>query len=145
MDFTNHGRLHLGSKPKIFSFAKGLRKDSTGAEEILWKQIRNKRILGYKFRRQHPLNKYIADFYCHEANLVIELDGEIHNDTKEYDANRTNALNEFGIKVIRFTNEEILENLNSVIAAIHFELQNHLFNRPNSVIEDISASQVSDI
>lgn len=73
-----------------------------------------------KFRRQHPINIFIVDFYCHEYKLVIEIDGEIHFESKvkEYDIRRTKELQKFGITIVRFTNEEILFNLDVVIFEI---------------------------
>ena len=90
-DLNNNNRLNLGSNGKIFSNAMELRRTMTEAEIILWNELRNKKLNGYKFRRQHPIKNYVADFYCHEARLVVEVDGEIHKDesTKEYDEKRT--------------------------------------------------------
>jgi len=87
--------------------------------------LRNRKILGFKFRRQHPLDKYIADFYSHEAKLIIEIDGGIHNqlDSIEYDKNRSYELEELGIKVLRFTNEEVNESLGMVLDVIRGNLQ----------------------
>jgi very-short-patch-repair endonuclease len=79
MDFKNSGILNLGAKNKDFVNAKVLRKTMTDAEILLWKALRNRRLNGFKFRRQHPIKGFIADFYCHEARLVIEVDGEIHD------------------------------------------------------------------
>jgi len=117
--------LFKGANHKLFEFSKILRKTQTDAEIIIWQCIRNRNILGFKFRRQHPLDKYIADFYCHEAKLIIEIDGGIHNqvDNKEYDKNRSLELHELGINVIRFTNEEVNENLEKVLNVIRGVLQ----------------------
>ncbi|WP_410477223.1 endonuclease domain-containing protein [Pedobacter jeongneungensis] len=81
--------------------------------------------MNFKFRRQHPVHKFIADFYCHEAKLIIEIDGEIHNNSEnqQYDQNRTNELMEIGITVIPFTNEDVNNNLDEVIKVI----KSHLF------------------
>ena len=72
---------------------------------------------GFKFRRQHPIDVYIADFYCHEAKLIVELDGGIHNkpENKEYDQGRTNKLNELEIRVVRFKNEDVVNNMDWVL------------------------------
>ena len=112
--------LFKGANPKLFEFSKALRKTQTDAEEIVWQSLRNRKILDFKFRRQHPLDRYIADFYCHEAKLVIEIDGGIHNRTEnmEYDEGRNYALAEIGITVMRFTNAEIKENLEKVLGEI---------------------------
>jgi very-short-patch-repair endonuclease len=97
-------KLHRGATGEIFNFARTLRKDQTEAERILWEYLESKRLSGYKFRRQHPIKNYIADFYCHEARLVIEVDGEIHMapDQQVYDEGRTYDLKEVGVSVIRF-------------------------------------------
>ena len=83
--------LTWAAKPGIFENAKELRKSMTEAEEILWKHLRNNKLNELKFRRQHPLDIFIADFYCHQKKLIIELDGGIHDtlDQKEYDEGRT--------------------------------------------------------
>jgi len=124
-DLNNNNRLNLGSNGKIFSNAMELRRTMTEAEIILWNELRNKKLNGYKFRRQHPIKNYVADFYCHEARLVVEVDGEIHKDesTKEYDEKRTHDLKEFGIKVIRFANKDILNTIDEVLFKISMEIQ----------------------
>jgi very-short-patch-repair endonuclease len=122
----NYGEdLFKGANGKLFEFSKVLRKAGTETEDILWQCLRNRKILGFKFRRQHPLDKYIADFYCYEAKLVIEVDGEIHNklENKEYDKGRSYELKEHGITVIRFTNEEVNDHLDMVLNVIKGYLQ----------------------
>ena len=95
-----------------------LRKNMTAAETFLWSKIRMKQLKGYWFYRQKPVGNFIADFYCHKAKLVIELDGEIHNQQKEYDLGREAEMEKYGIKIIRFTNDEVFNELNSVIEKI---------------------------
>jgi len=114
---TKEFLLHLNAKDIIFSRALSLRKKMTVSERLLWDKIRNRRINGLKFRRQHPIHLYIADFYCHEKKLIIEIDGVIHksDEIKENDQNRSAELDRLGISVIRFTNEEILGNIDQVI------------------------------
>ena len=109
-----------GASPNIFSNAKKLRANSTEAEVKLWIAVKDNQIEGYKFRRQHPLSIYIADFYCHALKLVIEIDGGYHltEEQKLLDAKRTNDIELQGLKVIRFTNEEILMHLPEVIDKI---------------------------
>lgn len=99
---------------------KKLRKSLTPAEAFLWNQLKAKKFEGRKFRRQHGINQYIVDFYCAEEQLVIELDGEVHNtsNAQEYDEKRTTALTSLGIKVIRFENKMVFENLTSVLRGI---------------------------
>jgi len=97
------------------TFAKQLRLNTTDAESILWYNLRNRRFLGNKFRRQMPVGKYIVDFVCLEKMLIIELDGGQHAEAVEYDLMRTKALNKRGYKVIRFWNDEVLTNLYGVL------------------------------
>ena len=94
-----------------------LRKSSTPHETILWSRIR-KNQLGLKFRRQHSIGKYIVDFYCPEKNLVIELDGWQHKEQIEYDNERSKFLESLNLKIIRFWNNDINNNLDSVILEI---------------------------
>lgn len=112
--------LHLSAHKSTMQNAHDLRMDLTKAEKILWEALRNRRLNNCKFRRQHALENYVADFYCHEAKLVIELDGGIHGEQeqKEYDRDRTSVLKEYGIKVIRFKNEEVVSNLEVVLDKI---------------------------
>ncbi|MDR8393903.1 endonuclease domain-containing protein [Aliifodinibius sp. S!AR15-10] len=112
-------RMFYGAPPYIFEKARELRKSMTKAETKLWNQL-NKKQLGYKFRRQHPISEFIADFYCHSSKLVIEVDGGIHSkkEHQEYDIKRSNKLNRFGITVIRFKNQEILRNVQTVLKRI---------------------------
>src|SRR4030095_8695699 len=86
-----HANLHQTARPSTFGHAKELRRKSTEAEEKLWSLLRNRQLKGKKFRRQHPILHYVADFYCHECKLVIELDGNFHRkkEVKEYDQWRT--------------------------------------------------------
>ncbi|MBT7143347.1 MAG: endonuclease domain-containing protein, partial [Bacteroidetes bacterium] len=97
-----------------------LRKHMTKAELILWEELRNKKLLGLKFRRQHPISRFIADFYRHKHKLVIELDGEIHlkNDVAINDKKREDEIKSLGITVLRFKNNEIINHLESVLQQI---------------------------
>jgi very-short-patch-repair endonuclease len=115
-----------GAKPSGFEKAKKLRSRETVAEKRLWECLKENKLLGFRFKRQHPIADYIADFYCHRARLVVELDGDYHQNQIEYDNNRTAVMNEFGLKVIRFKNEEVLTNINSVTERILFELKSGL-------------------
>ena len=112
--------LHLGAVSKTYDKAGALRKSLTPAEEKLWEAIRNRKLNGFKFRRQHPLKQFIADFYCHEKKLIIELDGEIHQNpgNSEYDEGRTFELERFGLTVLRFNNDEVLKSLDKVLEKI---------------------------
>lgn len=100
--------------------ARELRQVETETEKIMWESLRGKRLNGLKFRRQHPYEHYILDFFCVEHQLVVELDGSVHDvvDQAAYDEERTKFLNEHGLRVIRFRNEEIKKNLASVLQRI---------------------------
>ncbi|MBT6685924.1 MAG: endonuclease domain-containing protein [Bacteroidetes bacterium] len=112
--------MYYGSNFFTFQKAEELRKHMTKAELILWKELRNKKLLGLKFRRQHPISRFIADFYCHKHKLVIELDGEIHlkNDVAINDKKREDEIKSLGITVLRFKNNEIINHLESVLQQI---------------------------
>jgi len=107
------------------NLSRELRKKSTTSENKLWKSLRNKYFNNIKFRRQHPIffdyegkeTFYIADFYCHEKNLIIEIDGGYHNssDQKQRDKKRTHIINMLGLKVIRFKNYEVENNLDDIL------------------------------
>ena len=105
------------SNPKIKHRAIQLRKDSTPAEHKLWSRIRNDQ-LGVTFRRQHAIGNYVPDFCCPKAKLIIELDGSQHLEQEEYDEERTKYLNSLGYKVIRFWNNDVMNNIDGVILAI---------------------------
>jgi len=123
----------LKPSPKIIQAARDLRKRQTQAEKILWNILRDRQFKNFKFRRQHPFGRFIADFFCHEAKLVIELDGSIHQlkDQKEYDVLRTNVMNQFGLKILRFKNEEVVSDTNKVLKRIKRELTSPL--RPSPI------------
>lgn len=109
-----------GAPQSSFLKAQFLRKNETESEKILWGKLRNNQVKGYKFRRQHPIGLYIADFYCHKLKLIIEVDGEYHNlpEQIEKDKERTQILESNGLKVIRFNNHEIHENVDKIISEI---------------------------
>lgn len=98
--------------------AEELRARSTPAEEALWQCLRRDGLNGLRFRRQHPIGGYIADFACPQHRLVIEVDGSVHDIQQEDDIRRTESLNELDYRVIRFSNDEVLNNIGSVLAAI---------------------------
>ncbi|MAT41675.1 MAG: restriction endonuclease [Anaerolineaceae bacterium] len=98
--------------------ARKLRKRSTPAEKHLWGKLRGKQLSGLKFRRQHPITPYIVDFYCAEVRLVIEIDGEIHQFQQDQDQFREDWLKAQGLTVIRFTNSQVLNNINWVLIEI---------------------------
>jgi len=109
-----------GAPASSFGKATVLRNNETYAEKLLWEKLRNNNLGGFKFRRQHPISLYIADFYCHKLKLIIEIDGGYHY-TKEQipkDEERTNILEFNGVRVIRFSNDEILSNIEKVLKEI---------------------------
>jgi len=114
------GHLHQGSKAIIQQYARELRLTTTEAEQKLWSLLRNRQLKGKKFRRQHAIARYIVDFYCNECKLAIELDGKFHSETerKAYDKARTSMLNELGVTVLRFWNEEVIKDSAKVIDEI---------------------------
>jgi very-short-patch-repair endonuclease len=112
--------MYFGAKPDLFRIALSMRNNPTEAEKVLWKHLKKFRSEGFIFRRQHPIDIFIADFYCHKLKLIIEVDGEIHfNDqAQEHDDGRTGELEKYGTSVIRFTNEQVLHNQDFVINSI---------------------------
>ncbi|MBW8326131.1 MAG: endonuclease domain-containing protein [Prolixibacteraceae bacterium] len=124
--------FYYGASATTKAQAAELRKNMTVEEKILWQKLRNKKLNDLKFRRQHPVDIFILDFYCHEKKLAIEVDGGIHNQEaqREWDENRTYELNEFGINVLRFTNEEVIDRTKEVMKSIKdfLKLQNPIPN-----------------
>ncbi|MBP9925611.1 MAG: endonuclease domain-containing protein [Cyclobacteriaceae bacterium] len=100
-----------------------MRKNETEAEEKLWEHLRNRKLDNLKFRRQQPMEGFILDFYCQEARLGIEVDGEIHLETKQnkYDQQMTEYLAELGIKIIRFSNDSVMNDVFEVLDIIKRE------------------------
>ena len=99
-----------------------LRHELTESERLLWEKVRNRQLAGFKFRRQHPIGPYIADFVCLSPKLAIELDGNIHLKRQHYDQSRTRFLESAGFEVIRFRNIDIYRRLPDVLAAIETAL-----------------------
>jgi very-short-patch-repair endonuclease len=113
--------------------ARLLRKKATDAERILWRHFSNRNFAGYKFRRQHPLDCYILDFYCPSAKLAIELDGGGHNYRAGQirDRTRSKFLTSQGIIVLRFWNHQVRQELDSVLRAIWLVLQERCSSKPS--------------
>ncbi|MBZ9629073.1 endonuclease domain-containing protein [Psychroflexus sp. CAK1W] len=109
--------MFKGASPEIFLKAKKLRQNLTEAEKVLWELLRSKETLGHRFRRQHPFGNYILDFYNHELKLCIEIDGEYHfkKEQKEKDDDREDFLNFNEISIIRYTNDQVLNDIQSVL------------------------------
>ena len=117
MQRTELPDMFYGAKRTIFQNAYDLRKDMTPAEKVLWERL-NKSKLGVRFKAQHPIDIFIADFYCHKYKLVIEVDGEIHLSQVEYDENRTAELERLDLTIVRFTNDEVVNDIEVVIEKI---------------------------
>ena len=111
--------MHYGATSETFQIAERLRKNMTIAEKVLWERVCRNQI-GVRIRRQHPIWKFVADFYCHQVKLVIEIDGEIHlrSENRQYDISRDIILDEFKIRILSFTNYEVLNKTDFVIEQI---------------------------
>lgn len=109
---------------KMRDRSRDLRRNATDAERKLWSHLRARQLCGFKFRRQHAIGSYIVDFYCHEAGLVVELDGGGHAEAfqAEYDAERSLRLESRGIKVLRFWNNDVMRNIEGIPEDIVFAL-----------------------
>lgn len=113
-----------GAKKNIFLRAIGLRNNMTKAEVILWEELRNKEIFKARWKRQHPVDIFVVDFYCHKYKLAIEVDGEIHlnEEILEHDEGREHDIEKLGIKILRFKNTEVFEDIESVKNRILHEI-----------------------
>ena len=98
--------------------ARKLRKNATETEKLVWSRLGYRKVLGYKFIRQFPIDHFIVDFFCKELMLAIEIDGSSHNDKLEYDIFRESILKDLGVFILRFTNEEVLNDIDFVISEI---------------------------
>ena len=112
-----HSRFR-GTTPELEQAARFLRGQLTPAETKLWDALRRRQLAGLKFRCQHPVGQFILDFYCPAKKLAVEVDGAIHDQQSEYDAARTAHLEQFGYRVIRFSNAEVMNDLQSVLDRI---------------------------
>jgi very-short-patch-repair endonuclease len=108
--------MFYGAGKNIFARAYELRNNMTDAENALWEVLKRKDIYNVRFKRQHPIDIFIVDFYCHKCKLAIEVDGDIHLEKEviDYDDGRAHDIEKFGVKILRFTNNEVLENIESV-------------------------------
>ena len=139
MQRTEQPAMFYGAKRSIFQNAEVLRKDMTVAEKKLWDRL-NKSQLGVRFKAQHPMDIFIADFYCHKFKLVVEIDGGIHETQKEYDEGRTAELESWGLTIIRFSNEEVMNDIEKVVEMI----KNHL-NLPQAPKGDVCGAKHKNI
>ena len=117
-------KMHGGALKPLFQMAREHRNNSTPAEEVLWNYLKTKPF-GIKFRRQHTYSIYILDFYCHSLKLVIEVDGSIHNlkEVKNNDIERQRLLEKDGLRVVRFTNDELMHTYEKVIEGLNILIQ----------------------
>jgi very-short-patch-repair endonuclease len=117
---NNFESMHYGADAFSFRNAERLRNSMTEAEIVLWNELKNNKFMGLKFRRQHPIDRFVVDFYCHKYLLVIEVDGGIHlsKEVKENDINRELELKNRGLNIVRVTNEDVLNTLPQVLAKI---------------------------
>ncbi len=112
-----------GTTAEIDQRAKELRHNPTPAEALLWARLRGQQLNGHKFRRQHPLGRFIADFCCPACRLIVELDGPIHVQQVHRDAERTQQFEAFGYRVLRFTNERVVHDIEAVLSEIALACQ----------------------
>jgi len=126
-------RKILPYNPKLKELARDLRNNSTKSEVILWLKLKGKQMYGYDFHRQKPIDNYIVDFFCHELMLAIEVDGYSHQLEDVYfkDVKKENKLNEFGVSVMRFTDDQVLKDMDNVLRAIEFYIEEHEKHTPN--------------
>lgn len=104
--------------PQLLARARALRGRETPVEDILWEFLRARRLGGLKFRRQHPVGKFVLDFYCHEARLSVELDGKYHQEQQRYDQERSAQIRALGARELRFSNEMVYEAIEGVLLRI---------------------------
>ena len=112
--YTTHGRRWTQQR----ELARSMRKTPTAAEELLWERLRSKRLAGLKFRRQHPVGRFVVDFYCVDCGIAIEVDGPVHDSQDTEDSARQQSLEERGIRFVRFTNESVLRDIDRVLRDI---------------------------
>ena len=113
--------------PEVLAAARRLRVNMTDAEKMLWARLRGKQLNGFRFRKQHPVDRFVLDFYCAEVKLAVELDGSQHctDEGKERDRERTEHLESKGIQVLRFWNHDVLTNIEGTIERILKHLDTH--------------------
>jgi very-short-patch-repair endonuclease len=134
--------MYFGASPNIFKKARELRKFETKSEKALWCRLHKNQMLGLQFRRQHPISQFVADFYCPRIKLVIEVDGSIHElpEYQDYDIGRSTILNDFGITVIRFSNKQVLEDIDFTIKEIERTAIRLLNDLPDGIRKQLPRS-----
>ena len=119
--------FYFNARTVTVEMAKELRKRMTPAERFLWEKLRDRRFMGLKFRRQHPVEFFVTDFICIEKYLIVEVDGGIHqtNEQREWDENRTVEIEKYGLAILRFTNEEVMNNIGYVLDKLRHYIISH--------------------
>ena len=125
---------------KLKPLARQMRREPTPAENRLWQRLRGRQVLGFKFRRQHAIDRFIVDFYCAEARLIVEVDGPIHLYSREEDEIRQECLEGLGMQVLRFTNEQVADSLDVVLERIAVALKKGGPAREDRAISPLPAS-----
>lgn len=111
--------------------ARRLRRQPTEAEALLWRRLRNRQLDGWKFKRQFPIDRFVVDFCCADARIVVEIDGGQHGEQTERDAARTEVPSAMGYLVIRFWNSDVLSNADGVLETIARTIRPHAFDPPH--------------
>jgi very-short-patch-repair endonuclease len=124
---------------ELIARARQLRREATTAESLLWELLRDRRLLGRKFRRQHPIGQFIADFFCDDARLIIEIDGAVHREPtqQERDRLREEILREHGFAILRFTNDQILDRTEQVLREIAAFVTAHSYEHPSPLSQSL--------
>lgn len=120
-----HHRIDPQPPDHLKQFSRRLRQNATPPERMLWHLLRNRRLGGYKFRRQQPIGPFIVDFFCEAASLVVELDGRSHDNRREQDRRRDEFLRGQGLRVLRIPNTQLLEVRSAVTELVLKELERH--------------------
>lgn len=112
--------FYYGASTEILARAKKLRTQQTGTEKVLWKKLDKSNFENLRFRRQHPIGRFIVDFYCHKLMLAIELDGSVHNKTEvaERDEGREHELKKLRLRILRFTNHDVIHDMDHILEKI---------------------------
>lgn len=124
-----------GTTAAIQQAAAKMRWNPTPAEAALWEALRGRRVAGLRFRRQHPVGQFVLDFYCPAKKLVVEVDGAVHDDQADYDAARTAQIEAHGYHVLRFRNEQVLADLQSVLEQITATAANIVVQSTNTYVD----------
>jgi very-short-patch-repair endonuclease len=120
--------------------ARNLRSEPTAAERKMWSRLRNRRFLDLKFKRQFPIDRFVVDFVCLDAKLIIEVDGGQHGDRVASDANRTEVLESLGYLVLRFWNNDVFTNIDGVLELIAFTVQPEALELPHPARKSVPTS-----